>query len=224
MVLVDAANICCGVHAGSPEKMRATLALAKRCGVIVGAHPGLAGRGGRGVEIPSVQEFGTLLDRQVGGFLRAANELGVPVRYVKLHGALYHAVETDPALAGVYLDRLEAFGAGLGICAFAGGACAGAVRRRGLDVWEEAFADRGYTSRGSLVPREETGALLDPASAVERVRQWLRTGGMSAVTGETFPLHADTLCVHSDSPDALAMLQQLKGIILDSGGAAAFPS
>lgn len=212
---VDAANICCGVHAGSIEKTRMTLEQAKHYGVIVGAHPGLAIEGGRGVSVPSVEDLKDLLGVQVGGFLRMASEVDVPVRYVKLHGALYHAVESDPELARAYLDCVEGFGAGLGIFSLAGGACAQAARRRELKVWKEAFADRGYTLNGQLVPRGEPDALLDAAVAVQRLEQWAKSGMMRAVTGETFPLRADTLCVHSDSPDALAMLQRLRNSMPD---------
>ena len=213
MARVGAANICCGVHAGSVEKTRATLELAKRFGVFVGAHPGLAIAGGRGGEFPSVAELDTLLQEQMGSFTVLAGQVGVPVHYVKLHGTLYHAVEQDDQLAEVYLNRINSMDTSVGIFSLAGGRLAPAARAEGIRVWEEAFADRGYTERGQLVPRDQPGALIDGvATAVERLRHWQQTGEMATVDGGRVAFRAETVCVHSDSPNALQLLEALRGV------------
>ena len=214
MALVGAANVCCGVHAGSLEKTRATLECAKRYGVMVGAHPGLAVAGGRGSALPSADELDTLLQEQFGSFLRIAGEVDVPVSYVKLHGSLYHAVEHDDALAAVYLRRIIASDTSLGIFSLAGGRLAQLARAAGISVWEEAFADRGYRQNGQLVPRDQPGALIDDISmAVARMQQWQRTGEMPTVDGGSIAFCAETLCVHSDSPDALELLVALNELL-----------
>ena len=210
MALVGAANICCGVHAGSPAKTRATLELAQRFGVLVGAHPGLAVAGGRGSEIPSAEAFDQLLREQLGSILQIADEVGVPVNYVKLHGSLYHAVEQHASLAEVYIGCMKALDGSLGVFSLAGGCFAARARAAGLRVWEEAFADRGYMESGQLVPRGEPGAVIQNINtAVERIEQWQRTGKMPTVEGESLHLRAETVCVHSDSPNALELLKAL---------------
>ncbi len=208
---VDAANICCGVHAGSPIKTRATLELAKRCGVMVGAHPGLAVAGGRGRGVPTLSDFKRLLDEQLSFFLKSAEAVGVPVRYVKLHGSLYHAVESHEALAEVYVDGLLALGGGaIGMFSLSGGRCAAIARSRGIRVWQEIFADRGYLSDGRLVARGDPGAVLDVSAAIARFRQWLVSGEMPAVDGARLALVGDTVCVHSDSENAESILIALQ--------------
>lgn len=218
----DAASICCGAHAGSPEKTRETLRRARECGVLVGAHPGLAEAGGRGARIPDAAEFGGLLEAQLGRFAEWAVARGVGVDYVKLHGSLYHAVERDPALRATYLERLGRAPGGPGLFARAGGCCAADARARGLRVWAEIFADRAYTAAGELVPRNRPGAVLDDGPAVKaRLAEWVRTGRMRAVDGTSVELEADTVCVHADSPGALAFVEELGALLRDgdaSGG------
>ena len=214
MALVGAANICCGVHAGSEVKLRSTLELAKRYGVRVGAHPGLADAGGRGAALPSVAAFDALLCDQLESFVRVAAEVGVQVSYVKLHGTLYHAVEQAPELAEVFLRRIQSMQPSLAIFALAGGTFAPLARASGIRVWEELFADRGCTADGQLMPRGQAGAVIEEvAVAVGRIQQWMESGQMSVDGGQSIPLAGETLCVHSDSPHALQLLASLRRLV-----------
>ena len=214
MARIDAANICCGVHAGSEAKLRSTLQLAKRYAVRVGAHPGLAAAGGRGARYPSAAAFDALLRDQLGAFTAIAAEIGVPVDYVKLHGTLYHAVERVPELAEGFLQRMQSMLPTAGIFALAGGRFAPRARAAGLRVWEELFADRGYRNDGQLIPRGQPGAVIDePALAVQRIQQWLAHGQMAVDGGRPIPLAGETLCVHADSPQALTLLASLRRLI-----------
>jgi len=209
--LIDAANICCGIHAGDEAKTVATLKLTKGAGVAVGAHPGLAEAGGRGLELPGAEAMATLLNAQVGRFQDLAGAAGVQMRHVKLHGSLYHAVEESEALREVYLDYVASLPGAVGLYALAGGRVTRAGRARGLPVWEELFGDRGYTRVGGLVPRSQAHALLtDPDRVLARLRHWHTAGQWAAVDGRTFPLPGDTICVHSDSPGALPMIRALR--------------
>jgi UPF0271 protein len=214
MALVGAANICCGVHAGTEAKTRATLELAKRYGVMVGAHPGLAVAGGRGSELPSATVFRDLLEDQLGSFVQLADAVGVVVSYVKLHGILYHAVEQHESLAEVFIEYLNSQNCVLGVFSLAGGSFAVRARVAGLSVWEEAFADRGYLVGGQLVPRDQPGAVIEDVTvAVERVRVWQASGLIPTVGDGSIELRAGTLCVHSDSPNALQLLEQLGPVV-----------
>jgi len=213
MGLIDAANICCGVHAGSAAKTALALRLTRDAGVQVGAHPGMAAAGGRAgmAAGPAPAEFAELLERQVGGLRELAARAGVAVGHVKLHGTLYHAVEADAALAQVFLEFLINKASDLRVFALAGGRFAAIARAAGVAVLEEAFAERGYLAGGRLVPRGQPGAVIvDPAAVVERLAQWRASGLMPATGGTSFPLTAQTLCVHADNPQALEILRALR--------------
>ncbi|MEM1221161.1 MAG: 5-oxoprolinase subunit PxpA [Verrucomicrobiota bacterium] len=207
---VDAANICCGVHAGSPEKTAFTIQLAEKMGVKIGAHPGLSQAAGRGSVDIDAGGFGELLEIQVGGFFQLATSLGVSVHHLKLHGALYHVVEKDPALRASLFDWM-ASRPDLVLFCLAGGACQHTAETMGRSVMGEIFADRAYNKNGSLVPRSEVGALIEDADhAVDRFMHWQQSGEMPCLDGAQISLRAQTVCVHSDSPNSLQLLKRLK--------------
>lgn len=209
---VDAANIGCGVHAGSLEKTRDTLQLAQEFGVKVGAHPGLAAAGGRGAELPSPREFRELLSLQLETFFEAAESVGAEVHHIKLHGSLYSAVERDTTLADVYLEQLQRWES-VKVFTLSGGSFARAAIDAGIEVIPELFADRGYQANGMLVPRSEPGALIHSVdAAVGRIRVWQESGAMPTVSGSVILLEGGTLCVHSDSPQALELLRALRAV------------
>lgn len=210
--LVDAANICCGVHAGNLEKTRTALELAKDHGVLVGAHPGVGSAGGRGVELPDPRAFAELLRRQLYRFAEAAHAAGVPLNHIKLHGSLYSAVETDAQLAEVYLQEVSAFPK-VEVFALSGGKFSARATEWGIPIRAELFADRGYLPDGRLVPRSEPGAIIESVSAaVARIRHWLESGEIQLASGGVLPLEGDTWCVHSDSPNAIGLLRALRDL------------
>ncbi|PXA04255.1 hypothetical protein DDZ13_06870 [Coraliomargarita sinensis] len=207
---VDAANICCGVHAGSAAKTRRTLQLAAEHAVMVGAHPGMASEGGRGEILPSPGAFRDLLSAQLCDFIAYAESHGVEVEYVKLHGSLYHAVEADHDYADIYLEVLASLELPLGVFALAGGSFKKKAQNAGIRVWAEGFADRAYTSDSRLVARTHRDALLSAEAAIKRFENWQRSQLLDTIDGGAIKLEADTFCVHSDSPDADALLAGLK--------------
>lgn len=217
---VDLANIACGGHAGDEATMLRCLELALRHHVRPGAHPGLCHRRdfGRG-EGANVTEkvLADLLVDQVGRLLRCAENVGISLHHIKLHGALYHAVETDPGLAGAYLGIVRRLWPGLRIIAFAGGAVEQLARverdrnQGGVEIWSEGFLDRGYRDDATLVPRSETGALLDDPNLVrERLLDLLTKGGCRSVSGRWLTLGPRTLCVHGDGRRAVEMLDVVR--------------
>ena len=192
MSLIDAANIACGGHAGTRESMENCVQWAREREVRIGAHPGIDGAKGRGGLLPTPKEFRELLEKQCGGLAEIAGGL----HHVKLHGSLYHAVEKVPELSEVYLDYL--LENQWAVFSLAGGEFSREADRGGLTVFEEVFADRGYQEDGSLIPRGQPGDLVsDPREALEKVKLW---------RGEGRRL---TVCVHSDSPGVLPMLEAL---------------
>ena len=155
---VDAASVCCGVHAGSLAKSRETLQMVAERSLLVGAHPGLADEGGRGAAVPSVRDFREQMEAQITSFIALADEVEVWIDYVKLHGSLYHLVERDEAYAEAYLELLLELPYELAVFASAGGVFGNKAKSAGLKVWREGFFDRGYRADGSLVPRTDVGA------------------------------------------------------------------
>lgn len=213
--LVDVANICCGVHAGSAAKTERSLALAAAAGVRVAAHPGLAMAAGRGSALPGATAFGESLKRQVTDFYELADRQGVRVDAIKLHGSLYHAVEAEPDYAAAYLGFLESFPQRLTVLTLAGGAFQAQLALHGIAAWPEVFADRAYRHDGGLVSRSLPGAVLKPDIALARFRRWLDSSDMETDDGPAIPLTAATVCVHSDSPDALALLSMLRNCLAE---------
>lgn len=219
--VISSASVACGGHAGDAASMREAIDRAARFGVDVGAHPSYADPAnfGRVRHAPSPAE----LRAEVGMQLRALVEAGGDVRYVKPHGALYHAITVDAgqaeAVAAAVADVSDLVGRALPILGLAGEIerAAGAA---GLLFVREAFLDRGYTPEGGLVPRTEPGALLhDPAAVSARAVLLARDGVVEAVDGSVVQTHAVSLCLHGDTPEAVAMARAVR-TALDAEGIA----
>ena len=208
MALITSANIACGAHAGDAATMRATMALAQKHGVAVGAHPGFADREnfGRCELALAPDEVRALVIEQIG----ALGALG-PVHHVKPHGALYNMAARDAALAGAVADAVRTVDPALVLFALAGSELFRAGRERGLRVAGEVFADRSYRRDGSLAPRSQTDALIHDAEvAVVQVRRMIGEGVVRAADGTEVPIAADTICLHGDGPHAVAFARRLR--------------
>ncbi|HEV2460457.1 MAG TPA: 5-oxoprolinase subunit PxpA [Ktedonobacterales bacterium] len=218
--LVTSVNIACGAHAGDPLVMRRTVELAVRHGVAVGAHPGypdLQGFGRRALAL-SPGEVEVWVLAQIGALAAIAHAAGAPLRHVKAHGALYNAASDDPALAGAIARAVRAYDAGLVLVARAASAQATAARELGLRVAEEAFVDRNYDAAGRLLPRGRADALITDAHvAADRAVSLVQAGGLYAADGTWLRLRADTLCIHSDTPGAHALAQELRAVLERAG-------
>lgn len=204
--LLDLAHVACGGHAGTPESIARWSRLGREHGVRVGLHPGLPDGDGRQLRPLSPARFRHLLETGLDTFRAAAEAPG----HLKLHGALYHLTEREPVLAAALLDFAAAHG--LPVVCLAGGRVAAAARARGLPHFAEAFLDRGYAADASLIPRGQPGALVaDPALLVDRLQR-LRAGRpWPGAAGGEFPVAADLLCIHADSPRALELAQLARG-------------
>jgi 5-oxoprolinase (ATP-hydrolysing) subunit A len=207
---LTSANVACGGHAGDARTMLRCVRLAREFGVRLGAHPGLPDRAGRGRREARVSpdELERLLQEQVGALADMARTEGVRLHHIKLHGALYHATERDPRLARCYVAVVARHWPGAVVYARAGGRVAGLAPRG--KVWGEAFVDRAYQDDGSLVPRGEPGAVLPSLRAMrEQADRLMETGEVIARSGERIPLAVKTLCLHSDTPQAVRLARAL---------------
>lgn len=225
--LVSSANIACGLHAGNPSSMSASILAARDAGVAVGAHPSLADRENFGRrEFPATpNEIFALVTYQVGAFQAIAVSLGVQPRHVKPHGALYNMAARDPALADAVAHALLAVDRSLILFAPGRSALARAGEAIGLHIAREVFADRNYLPDGSLVPRTRPDALLHDADEVgERVLRMLRESVVRAVDGGDITVQADTICVHGDTPEAVAFAKNLRAQLSAAGVAVVAPA
>ncbi|WP_323765344.1 5-oxoprolinase subunit PxpA [Marinovum sp.] len=211
--VVTSANIACGGHAGDPETMYATLKRAAARGVAVGAHPGFNDREGFGRRVIPMapDEIGRMVAAQVGALMAVARLVPVAVRYVKPHGALGNLAARDIDVAQAVAAAVRQVDPSLGILAISGTCSEVAARAAGVPVCSEIFADRGYLSSGQLVPRGQPGAMIeDAAAAAERLVGFLKTGLMPVTDGAPIALAAQSICVHGDSPGAVAMARAIR--------------
>lgn len=220
LALVTSANIACGGHAGDARLMQATVRAALAQGVAIGAHPSYVDRehfGRREMQLDPDQVRAEVLC-QVGALEALVRAAGGRLHHVKPHGALYNQAARDPALADAIAGAVRDIDPGLAIYGLAGGELLRAAERAGLRAVAEVFADRGYQADGSLVPRSQPGALIDDTGeAVARTLRMVQEGVVQAVTGETVPLRAQTVCLHGDGPHALAFARALHAALRDAG-------
>lgn len=220
MPWVSSVNVACGFHAGDPLTMRHTLDAAVRHGVAVGAHiglPDLAGFGRRAMAIKP-DELYAMSVVQLGSFEAMARTFGVRPSHVKPHGALYHMLEKDDALAQALVQAVGDVDARLRIFGLAGGNLVQQAAHAGLPIANEAFADRRYTDNGQLQARSEPGSVLEDIDAA--VRQALDIavrGQVVSASDKALAIQADTVCVHGDRPDAAAFAQALHHGLTDAG-------
>ncbi|MDY4105761.1 MAG: 5-oxoprolinase subunit PxpA [Oscillospiraceae bacterium] len=213
---ISSANVACGFHASDPVVMDKTVALAKDAGVAVGAHPGypdLQGFGRRNMTIPP-REVKAMVMYQIGALQAFCTAHGLKLQHVKPHGALYNMAGKDEALAMAVCEAIQAVDDSLILLGLSGSKMLEAADKIGLRSAREVFADRAYEEDGSLVARTKPGAMItDEDEAVERVIRMIREGRVTAVTGKDIPIRADSVCVHGDSPKALAFVQKIRAAL-----------
>jgi 5-oxoprolinase (ATP-hydrolysing) subunit A len=215
MPLITSANIACGAHAGSLATMRATVALAQKHAVSIGAHPGFADRehfGRRELSLGPT-EIRQLVTEQIARLAEFA-----PIRHVKPHGALYNLAARDRTTAEAVVGAIVAFDPRVALFAPPASELAKAGSRAKLRVAQEVFADRTYQRDGTLTPRNQSGAIItDASAAVAQVLQLVQTGRVPVQGGGEIEMRADTICVHGDGPAPVAFATRLAQALRDAG-------
>ncbi len=218
--IVTSANIACGFHAGDPLTMTRTVAAALERGVVVGAHVSyrdLAGFGRRFIDASEEEVRADVLVQlaALDGVCRAA---GSRVAYVKPHGALYHAAVRYEPHARAVVAAVAAYDGSLAILGMPRARVLALAAEAGLATATEAFADRGYRADGTLVPRGEPGDVLhDPADIAARVVGLAAAGRMASVDGGHLDVQADSVCVHGDTPGAVAIARAVRDSLEQAG-------
>ncbi len=211
--LISSANIATGFHAGDADTMHAAVLEAKAHGVAVGAHPSFFDREnfGRKELKVSNQEVFDAVAYQLGIFQAIATAAGLLPNHVKPHGALYNMAVRDEKLAEAIARAIQSVDSKLILFAPYNTDLARAGEAQGLQIAREVFADRNYLADGWLVPRTRADALLtDPVEAAKRVLRMLREGKVRSVEGGDVNVRAETICVHSDTPGAVAFARELR--------------
>ncbi|WP_280468934.1 LamB/YcsF family protein [Nocardia cyriacigeorgica] len=222
--IVTSANIACGFHAGDPSIMRRTCVSAVEKGVRIGAHVGyrdLAGFGRRVIEVAPGQLRDEVL-YQIGGLDGFARAEGDRVRYVKPHGALYHAAARDRKVADAVLAAVAEYDPELALLGPAGTQLEHAAGHIGVRFIGEGFADRGYTPSGELAARGTPGALLGMNEAVAQAVSIAMSGTARTVGGSgEVTVRAASICVHGDTPEAVGMARLIRETLDEVGVAVA---
>lgn len=211
--IVTSASVACGGHAGDAATMEATLRAAKSRGVVTGAHPGFADRENFG-RVRLILEFPALWDQisgQIADVVTIAEQVGQPISYVKLHGALYNMAAEDQALSEQLFATIKDTFGPLPIMTLDGSAQVRAAERIGLPIIREGFADRAYLDDGTLAPRDRPGAVLhDPDAATAQAVRMARAGEIATLSGKVIPCNVQSICLHGDNAAALELARAVR--------------
>ncbi len=217
---LTSANVACGFHAGNAGVMRDTVALAREHCVAVGAHPSFpdpAGFGRRELQFSpaDVEDF---VAYQVEVLAAIAAAQGVRLQHVKPHGALFNMAARDAGLADAIARAARVVDPGLILFGLPGSQLIEAGKRAGLRTAAEGFADRAYLPDGTLVPRQQAGAVIVDAEAViPRVIRMARDHVVESIDGTTVHLVVDTICVHGDTPGAAELAGRIREALAGAG-------
>jgi KipI family sensor histidine kinase inhibitor len=224
---VSSASIACGGHAGDEAGVMATIKQAMQHGVAAGAHPSFVDRENFG-RMPADITPGALADviaDQLALFLRCAKRLQAKPHHLKPHGALYHAVGRDEQAAGALVRAVRWLHPALVLYGLPGSALERAAQQHGLAFAAEAFPDRAYHDDGTLVDRSVEGSVIsEPHLVASRALSLARDGRIQSISGSWIRVRADTLCIHSDTPDAPALAAAVNQSLCREGIPCAIPA
>ena len=214
MPLIDIANVACGFHASDPNHMRKTVALAKKHGVKVGAHPSfpdLQGFGRREIKMPR-QDIKNMIMYQVGALKSFLDEQEMSLNHIKPHGSLYVMAAKDEDIANAIADAVETFNVSIFGMA---NTCHEKIYKneRGLNFVSEFYADLDYDKNGNLVVAKGKNANYDSKIATKRVMRAIKEKKVTNTIGKDINVSCDTICVHSDTPNAVEIITGIKSAI-----------
>ncbi|HEY2715068.1 MAG TPA: 5-oxoprolinase subunit PxpA [Solirubrobacterales bacterium] len=224
---VSSANIASGFHAGDPVTLLRTVRLAQRHGLAIGAHPGLPdllGFGRRAMAVDAEDVYAYLV-YQVGAVRAAAEAVGGELRYVKLHGAFASVLQEDEraeAAVQAIKDAMPGAATVYYTAQVEGDLWPVALKRNGVRFVGEIYPDMLYAADGNVIV-ERVKHVTEPADAADFVSRFLRTGCVQAKDGPAVPVEAESICVHGDGPNALAVLAAVTAAVEAEGVAVAAP-
>ncbi|MGB4773481.1 MAG: 5-oxoprolinase subunit PxpA [Chitinophagaceae bacterium] len=220
MPLISSANIACGFHGGDPEVIAATIELAKKNQVAIGAHPSFPDRenfGRKEMELDS-HTIRNLIIYQVSAMKGMAASMNAVLTHVKPHGALYNMAARRQDYAEAIANAVMTIDPKLVLFGLAGSTMLSAAAEIGLTTCAEVFADRSYQDDGSLTPRTQPGAMIkNVQQAVQQVVGMVKEGRVRSMNGRWIALKADTVCIHGDTPGAAEYAKAIRHGLEESG-------
>ncbi len=218
--IVTSANVACGFHAGGPDDMARTMALAVANGVRVGAHPGFddpAGFGRHRMDVP-LETLQNQIRYQVGAAQGIARANGTALHHLKLHGALANMASEDAELARACFDAALSVAPDMAVMVLAATAQQRAAEALGIIWLGEIFADRAYNDDATLVDRALPGAVIHDADlAGRRVADMARAGAIITANGGQIETRIDTICLHGDTPEAVNIARAVRAALQAEG-------
>ncbi|KAE9628773.1 LamB/YcsF family protein [Parasedimentitalea maritima] len=218
--IVSSANVACGFHAGDPDVMAATMTRAMECNVGIGSHPGFAdlqGFGRRKMQL-SKDNLKNTVRYQLGASRGMAAALGGQVRHLKLHGALANMSSVDADMARACYEAALEVDPDIIIMVLAATEMEKVVRELGCTWAGEIFADRAYNDDATLVDRSKPGAVIhDPTVAGPRILQMVQEGAIITESGKRIATNIDTICLHGDTPTAVALAGAVRSSLTEGG-------
>jgi UPF0271 protein len=219
LAYVDMANFACGYHAGDPLIMDASIKLALKHGVQIGAHPAypdLMGFGRRSMAC-SLDEVEAMVIYQIGALYGFVKANGATLSYVKPHGGLYNDMMKDVRIFKAVAKAVARFDANLKLMMLSmvdTSAYEAVAHELGIKLLYEVFADRAYDEQGLLVPRSQKGSVIhDVDAVVARLKLLQNEGALETIGGKRIALKADTLCVHGDNEEAVNLVKTLRNAL-----------
>ncbi len=209
MAIIDVANVACGFHAGDPQVMEQTVALAQQHDVRVGAHPGLpdiVGFGRREMKLTQ-DEVENLIRYQVGALAGFLRKYDMPLNHIKAHGSLYGMLARDEELMLGAVRVAKDFG--VPVYGIAGSAHQVVAEREGVEFVGELYVDLDYNADGGLIILRQPHR-TDPHAAAERTRSAIETGSILSTAGTSIPMSFGSICVHSDTPNAVEVAEAVR--------------
>jgi 5-oxoprolinase (ATP-hydrolysing) subunit A len=209
---ISSANIACGFHAGNASSMNATVDLAIRFGVAIGAHPSfydIEGFGRREVLLRG-KEIYEIVVYQVSALAGFVKIKGQRLHHVKPHGALYNMAAKDPEYAEAIVAAVKDLDPDLILYGLSGSELIRAGKKAGLQTYSEAFADRTYQKDGSLTSRTQPGAIItDFGKSVEQVKTMIGEQSVQTLSGDMISIEAETICIHGDHEGAEVFAKEM---------------
>lgn len=218
--IVSSASIACGGHAGDAPTMRRILEICKARGIRAGAHPGYADpqRFGRFRIVMPLEQLLGQVRSQLFLIRWIADEVGFPLSYVKLHGALANQAAEELAMAVAIFATIQGMDPRLAVLVLDNSAQLRAARAVGLPLLREAYADRAYRPDGTLLPRSEPGAVIEDTDCViKRCLRLALNGEIVAVDGTVLPSAARSICLHGDTPGAADLARAIREALESAG-------
>lgn len=216
MPFISSINIACGFHAGDSLIMQKTIENAKEFNLKIGAHPSFDDRQNFGRLAMNISEdqLKSILVYQIGALKTMVEVNGGCLNHVKPHGALYNMAAKDKNIARVIAESIFSIDRELILYGLSGSFSISEANRLGLKTSSEVFADRGYLSNGELCPRSREGAVLKNVEMVKKqVKEICETGTITAIDKTTLIVNAETICIHSDTPNALELAKAIFSIV-----------